>query len=109
MKRSPLAVVLVLFLSVQSGCGKKDGDAADKAPAGSTAAAAALPTECQELTAALATLESCDKIPAETRTTILDGYKKMLTMLVETKDANAAASCKSGKHGVVQTMKTSGC
>ena len=110
MKRSSLAPLLVLILSVQSGCGQKDADrgGADKGAA-ITAPAAALPPECQELMAALATLERCDKIPTETRMKIVDGYKKMLKVMVDAGDARMSDGCRSGTLGVRQILKPSGC
>lgn len=110
MNRSLLAPLLVLILAVQSGCDQKDANKSATGAATTTApSAAGLPAECQELMAALAILERCDKIPTETRMKIVDGYNKMLKVMIDANDAKMADGCRSGTLGVRQTLKPSGC
>lgn len=110
MKRSPIAPLLALLLSVQSGCDKKDGGQSGTAKGGTvTAPASGLPAECQDLMTRLESLQSCGKIPQETRTQIVDGYKKMIKVMTDSSDPQMGAGCKSGSLAVEQTIKTAGC
>ena len=105
MKRSRIAPLLVLILSVQSGCDNKDATTSgvdNGAPAG-------LPSECQDLMAALETFKSCDKIPKDQRDKIIDGYQKVVKAMLTSGDKKISDGCRSSIKGIEQLSKTSGC